>query len=174
MAIQIENKKVLKVVVFLLIFSIAIWRIVTMYSKLGELNKKKVDIETQITNETAILAELKKLDNAKDEINKVMFAIPDGDKMPDFILQLSELAEKSALNLTSIDSINEVEVEGQMKKKNVVLMLAGDRDNFKVFIKSLETLSRFTSVSSIKLDQDKNNFSLFTVNVSIYYFFKMI
>lgn len=170
MAIQIENKKVSITVVLLLVFGIAVWGIVSMYSKLEELNKKKVDVETQITNETTILAELKNLDNAEDKIAEVMFAIPDGDKMPDFISQISELAGKSALNLMSINPTNEIEVEGKMKKKDVVLMLAGDGDNFKVFIKSLETLSRFTNVSSIKLDQDKNNFSLFTVNVSIYYF----
>ncbi len=170
MAINIENKTVGRVIMFLLVFVVAIWGIFQLYSKIKELNVKKADVETQIQKETAILEELKVLENADAEIEKVMSAIPDGDKMPDVISQLSDLARKSALNLISINSSNEIEVNKNMKKKDVIVVLAGNQENFKSFMKSLEGLARFANVSSIKTESNKNNFSSFTVNVSIYYF----
>lgn len=172
MEIKIKNKKVKNTIVFVVLIFIGFWGIKVLYEQVNDLQIKKQETESLLKEEQDILAELEMI-NKNEESNELAIVaenIPDGDQMPVFIEQISDLSSSYGVVLLSMVPMEEILEEGRIKKKEIKVTLTGEKENFNSFIKALEELARFTSISSITINPGRESgFSSFVVDLSIYY-----
>ncbi len=178
------------IVIGLLIFLL----ILPSYKKMEDINNKIISSEETLEEEQEILNNLKEIreeyQQVKDDMEKINMVLPQGEEIPELLVQLEAMVLDAGLFCESIKPISTEEEVGstteefqdQKEAKKIVsyrpldisVELSGNYKSFKKYIDNLEKNIRITNITSITIDKPDSeeggeNLFDFTLELKTYY-----
>ena len=152
-----------------------IWAsVMELRNEIGLKNDEIAKIEVLLVKQDELK---KKYLGSKDDIDRILLALPKGEDVSYDLSQIDAIAMKNGLLLesikfTGIDEDNDVNKIG-LSTTSVEMNLSGSYEAFKGFLRDMENSLRVVEVSSIKISQAKGleEGSLFNfgLNINVYY-----
>lgn len=120
----------------------------------GTILGKKAELESLTQEKTVLPRQEKELGNLKDELPKILRAIPTQDEVINFIIDLEQIAHKN--NITQSINIKEGTAKAEKKEEELKgsvfkLTLAGSFPDIINYIINLENLEYYAGINSLNI-----------------------
>ena len=148
--------------------------ILPSYKKMEDINNKIISSEETLEEEQEILNNLKEIreeyQQVKDDMEKINMVLPQGEEIPELLVQLEAMVLDAGLFCESIkpisteeevDSTTELQDQEEKEIKRITsykpldisVELTGNYESFKKYLDNLEKNIRITNITSITIDK---------------------
>ncbi|MBU1136830.1 type 4a pilus biogenesis protein PilO [Patescibacteria group bacterium] len=161
--------------------ALTVWVVKPIWASVMELRDEIRFRNEEIAKIEVLLAKQdelkKKYLGSKDDIDRILLALPKGEDVSYDLSQIDAIAMKNGLLLESI-KFTGIDEEGETNRiglstTNVEMNLSGSYEAFKGFLRDMENSLRVAEVSSIRISSikglEERSLFNFGLNINVYY-----